>query len=170
VHPGSVRQHRARNHNLAHCSLLEATGCHASSDAACIIMHHHACIMSHARNPRIFACVGCFAILQLEISQYCIDSKPASPTSVLSLLICIKSPHTSRPRGARARAKYIFYRFYTAPCGAPHTTPADLGISIYLFLWPRWAVPMRLHAFTELAKRKGCEICVWYSGQLPGGL
>jgi hypothetical protein len=26
-----------------------------------------------------------------------------------------------RARAARARAKYTFYRFYTAPCGAPHT-------------------------------------------------
>ena len=55
-HPGGVRQHRAGHHNLAHCSLLEATGCHASSCS----MHHHAsasCIMSHAGNPRIFACV-----------------------------------------------------------------------------------------------------------------
>ena len=62
LHPGGVRQHRAGHHNLAHCSLLEATGCHASSCS----MHHHAsasCIMSHARNPRIFACVCCFGIL-----------------------------------------------------------------------------------------------------------
>jgi hypothetical protein len=29
---------------------------------------------------------------------------------------------------------------------------------------------MRLHAFTELAKREGCEICVWYSEHLPGEL
>jgi hypothetical protein len=31
---------------------------------------------------------------------------------------------------------------------------------------------MRLHAFsfTELAKRKGCEICVWYSEHIPGTL
>jgi hypothetical protein len=32
------------------------------------------------------------------------------------------------------------------------------------------AIPMRLHAFTELAKRKGCEICVWYSEHIPGQL
>jgi hypothetical protein len=55
-------------------------------------------------------------------------------------------------------------------CGAPHTTPADLGISINLLLAALAvlrAVPMRLHAFTKLAKRKGCEICVWYSEHFP---
>jgi hypothetical protein len=30
------------------------------------------------------------------------------------------------------------------------------------------AIPMRLHAFTELAKRKGCEVCVWYSEHFSG--
>ena len=60
--------------------------------------------------------------------------------------------------------------FYSARCGAPQTTPADLGIWIYLFLGDLRAVPMRMHAFTELAKRKGCEICVWYSEHLPGEL
>ena len=45
------------------------------------------------------------------------------------------APPTHRARAARTRAKYTFYRFYTAPCGAPsvhapHATPADLGISI----------------------------------------
>ena len=29
---------------------------------------------------------------------------------------------------------------------------------------------MRVHAFTELAKHKGCGICVMYSEPLPGGL
>ena len=32
------------------------------------------------------------------------------------------------------------------------------------------AVSMRLHAFTELAKRQGCEICVYYSDHFPGTL
>jgi hypothetical protein len=27
---------------------------------------------------------------------------------------------------------------------------------------------MRLHAYTELAKRKGCELCVWYSEHFSG--
>ena len=45
----------------------------------------------------------------------------------------LKAP-THRARAARARGKYTFYRFYTAPCGAPHTTPADFGISINLLL------------------------------------
>jgi hypothetical protein len=54
--------------------------------------------------------------------------------SVLSLLISIKGTHASRLHGARARPReYTFYRFYIAPCGAPHTTPADRGISINLF-------------------------------------
>ena len=51
VHPGGVRQHRAGHHNLAHCSLLEATGCHASScsmhhlhaSVSCINDHHESC-------------------------------------------------------------------------------------------------------------------------------
>ena len=76
LHPGGVRQHRARHHNLAHCSLLEATGCHASSCS----MHHHAsasCIMSHARNPGFFACVCCFGIL--------IRSVIVNPTRLRSL-------------------------------------------------------------------------------------
>ena len=55
-----------------------------------------------------------------------------------------------------------------ARCGAPHTTPADIGILIHLFFWFLRAIPMRLHAFTELAKRKGCEICVWYSEHFSG--
>jgi hypothetical protein len=68
----------------------------------------------------------------------------------------------------RARAKYTFYRFYTAPCGAPHTTPADLGISINLFFWLRRRAPLRLHAFTELAKHKGFGVCVMYSSPFLG--
>ena len=74
---------------------------------------------------------------------------------------------THRARAARARAKYTFYRFYTVPCCAPRTTTADLGISIHLFFWFLRRVPMRLHAFTELAKHKGFGICVMYSEPLP---
>ena len=81
----------------------------------------------------------------------------------------LESP-THGTRAVRARAKYTFYRFYTAPCGAPHTTPADLGILIHLFFWPLRRVPIRVHAFTELAKHKGCGICVMYSEPLPGRL
>ena len=48
----------------------------------------------------------------------------------------LKHP-THRARAARAHTKYSFYRFYTAPYGAPHSTPADLGISMHLcFLAP----------------------------------
>jgi hypothetical protein len=46
----------------------------------------------------------------------------------------------------RCYAKYIFYRFYTAPCGAPmgapHTTPADLEF--------RYTCYYTLHRFTSL--------------------
>ena len=62
-----------------------------------------------------------------------------------------KTP-THRARAARARAKYTFYRFYTAPCGAPHTTPADLGISINLLLAARAGHPHASACFYRTRK------------------
>ena len=81
----------------------------------------------------------------------------------------------STPRIApawRARVIHFLQILYSTVERMSHL-PADLGISINLLLeapWHLWRVPMRLHAFTELAKHKGCGVCVWYSEPLPGVL
>jgi hypothetical protein len=111
------------------------------------------------------------------------DKSPTPPTRAknhnpCTIVVCVstllissrryqlKHP-THRAPTRRARAKYTFYILYTAPCGTPQTTPADLEISIHLLLGFMRRVPMRLHACTEPAKHKGCGICVWYSEPLP---
>jgi hypothetical protein len=84
----------------------------------------------------------------------------------IALDINLRVPRIAPAWRARVR-NTLFYRFYTAPCGAPRTTPADFGISINLLLAaragrPHASIESSLHAIIELAKRKGCEICVWY--------
>jgi hypothetical protein len=61
-HPGGVRQHRA-GHPLI--ILLIAHSWKRQTHASSCSMHHHPSmtIMSHARNPRFFACVCCFGNL-----------------------------------------------------------------------------------------------------------
>jgi hypothetical protein len=83
----------------------------------------------------------------------------------LSLLISIKEARASHPRGARAREIHFLQILYSTIRRTSHhsRTPADLGISIYTGLvFLVRAGRSHAPAFTELAKHKGCEICVWY--------